>query len=140
MKFTIKEFIDKSKRSGSTDSDLTQEVLRNASGLIEKINKLGYLPPKLFSSCLRSKKRQIEIYKAKGITDINKIPMKSSHLTGHAVDIEDRDGKLGRWLLANEDKLVELGLYCEDYNSTHNVTSGWVHLQDTPTKNRFFLP
>lgn len=96
---------------------------------------LGYGPAKVFSSCLRSREVQIRIYKEKGITDLNKIPFRSCHFTGEAVDIAD-DGSLQKWLKQNVKKLEELDLYVEDFASTPN----WVHIQTRPTKNRFFKP
>lgn len=138
MKFSFQEFVNQSLRSGCKQNDFTPEICFNAGVLIAKINMLGYQPSKVFTSCLRSKEKQIAVYKAKGITDIKKIPMGSAHLSGCAVDIEDADGKLKAWLLKNENKLAELGLYVEhpDY------CKGWAHLQSVPPKSgkRFFIP
>lgn len=138
MIFSWNEYVARSIKSGCKSSDFTDEIRFNAMDLINRINKLGYKPPKIFTSCLRSKAAQIRIYKAKGITDISKIPMGSSHLTGKAADIEDADGKLKAWILKNENKLAELGLYMEhpDY------CNGWAHLQSVPPKSgkRFFIP
>ena len=137
MKFTIEEFIARSKKSGCKDVDFTSKILNNAQDLIDRINRLGYKPPKYFSSCLRSKEKQIQIYKDKGITDINKIPMKSAHLTGQAVDIAD-DGSLQQWLLEHETDMGKCGLYAEDFR----YTKSWCHLQSVApkSKKRFFIP
>lgn len=137
MKFNWQEFYNRSVKSGCIDSDFTPEVCFNAGQLIEKINALGYKPPKVFSSCLRSKAAQIRIYKEKGITDISKIPLGSAHITGKAVDIAD-DGSLQKWLLSNVEKLEKLGLYCEDFSATKT----WVHIQSIAPKSSktFFMP
>lgn len=137
MRFTLQEFKNRSVKSGCVESDFTDEVLSNACDLIRRINALGYIPPKYFSSCLRSKQKQIAIYRDKGITDISKIPMGSAHLCGKAVDIID-DGSLQKWLLSNKDKLEQCRLWVEDFASTPT----WVHLQSVPPKSgrRFFKP
>lgn len=135
MKFCWREYYNRSVKSGCVASDFTPEVCFNAGVLIAKLNALGFEDAKVFSSCLRSLKKQKQIYIDKGITDESKMPLKSAHLTGEAVDIAD-DGTLQRWLKKNEKKLVELGLYVEDFAST----PGWCHLQTRPTKNRFFKP
>lgn len=90
------------------------------------------------SSGLRSLEEHLRIYAEKGITDRSKIPMKSRHLHGMAVDIRDPKHELQKWCLDNEDMLEQAGLYCEHFSST----VGWVHFQTTPpgSGNRFFLP
>ena len=135
MKFSWREYYNRSVRSGCKAEDFTPEVCFNAGVLIDRLNMLGYGPAKVFSSCLRSLAKQKEVYRAKGITDESKMPLKSCHLTGEAVDIAD-DGALQRWLKQNVKKLEELDLYVEDFDSTPT----WVHIQTRPTKNRFFKP
>ena len=137
MKFIFTEWYDRSVKSGCVAEDFTPEVCFNAGKLIEKINRLGFKPVKVFSSCLRSKQSQIRIYKAKGVTDISKIPLGSAHITGEGVDIAD-NGELQSWLKANVNKLKELGLYVEDFAATPT----WVHIQDRAPKsgNIFFKP
>jgi hypothetical protein len=78
----------------------------------------------------------LRIYAAKGITDKAKIPMKSLHLRGAAVDIADPSGKLMLWCKSNVDILEQVGLWCEE------GTKGWVHFQSQPPRSgkRFFLP
>ena len=62
----------------------------------------------------------------------------SKHITGDAIDLVDKDGKLKEWCVFNQDKLELLGLYMEDPASTPT----WVHLQQLPPKSgkRIFKP
>ena len=137
MRFVFTEWYNRSVKSGCVAEDFTPEVCYNAGQLIGKINMLGFKPARYFSSCLRSRQGQIRIYKEKGITDENKIPFGSAHLTGEGVDIAD-DGELQRWLKVNVKKLKELGLYVEDFSATPT----WVHIQNRAPKsgNTFFKP
>lgn len=123
-------------------ADLSPELQANLAILLQKINKVRILwnKPMTITSCLRSKDDQIRIYKAKGITDINKIPMKSKHFFMQAVDIADPTGELYKWSESHEKELLEIGLWCE------KGTVGWVHYQTTqygswaPGKSVFFNP
>ena len=47
----------------------------------------------------------------------------SAHKTGEAVDRYDPDGKIDDWLMLNQDKLVQYGIYIEHPSST----PGWSH-------------
>jgi GH24 family phage-related lysozyme (muramidase) len=67
----------------------------------------------------------LRIYAEKGITDKDKIPMGSKHLTGQAIDVSDADGSIGEFLAKNPHLLEEAGLYIEDPKET----PGWVHFQ-----------
>lgn len=62
----------------------------------------------------------------------------SKHITGQAVDIGDPDGELDNFLFANQDWLLQHGLWME-----HPLaTKGWCHLQCVPPRsgNRVFFP
>lgn len=135
MRFTYKEFYLRSIKSGCTDEDFNDEIKENAFELIRRINALGYAPPMVFSSCLRSKKVHERIYKEKGVP-ADKIPWGSSHLYGKAVDVADPKGLLQSWLIKNEEKLKDEGLWCEDFR----YTPGRVHFDMVPKKRRFFIP
>lgn len=128
MKFTLTELLNAGSHKWK-ESEVDIVILRNLDDLCRKINALGYQPPMRATSCLRSIKDQQRI---------NPKAMGSSHLYGCAVDIGDADGKLKAWLKANPNKLVECGLWAEDYAST----STWVHLQTYAPKsmNRVFKP
>lgn len=128
MKFTINELLSAGQHKWK-ESEVDIVILRNLDDLCRKINALGYQPPMRATSCLRSIKDQQRI---------NPKAMGSSHLYGCAVDIGDADGKLKAWLRANPNKLVECGLWAEDYGSTPT----WTHLQTYAPKsmNRVFKP
>lgn len=120
-------------------TDLTAEQQANIQELLTKINKIrtAWGKPMTVTSGFRSKEDHIRIYKAKGI-DESKIPWGSWHLKGGAVDISDPKQELQAWCLANENKLAEIGLWCESFNYTNN----WAHFQIQPPKSgkRFFNP
>lgn len=128
MKFTVNELL----RAGSTKwniKDVDFVILRNLEDLCCKVNELGYQPPMIASSCLRS----IESQKR-----INPSAMGSSHLYGCAVDISDPKGELKAWIQKNQNRLVECGLWMEhpDY------CKGWCHLSTLAPKSmkRIFIP
>lgn len=128
MRFSVQELL----RAGSTKWDIKNVdsvVLRNLEDLCRKVNALGYQPPMVASSCLRSIESQKKI---------NPSAMGSSHLYGAAVDIADPRGELKRWLETRWGELVNCGLYMEDPKSTPT----WVHLQTYAPKsmNRIFKP
>lgn len=62
----------------------------------------------------------------------------SRHLIGLAVDIEDLDGSVMKFILGNLDALAALGLYFENFNWTPT----WCHFQIVPpgSKNRIYVP
>ena len=124
--------VDELLRAGShkwKESEVDLVTLRNIDDLCAKVNALGYTLPMFATSCLRSIKDQQRI---------NPKAMKSSHLYGCAVDVGDSDGKLAKWIKANEKKLIEVGLWCED----PKYTPGWCHFQTLrpASGNRFFVP
>ena len=90
------------------------------------------------TSGYRSMEDHLRIYAEKGITDKTKIPMKSKHLFGQALDIADSDGKLKEFLKNNVSLLEENGLWCEDFA----YTKTWVHFQIVAPASgkRFFIP
>ncbi|MBY0264988.1 MAG: hypothetical protein K2W84_01160 [Burkholderiales bacterium] len=62
----------------------------------------------------------------------------SKHISCLAIDLEDRDGALDAWCMANLPVLEELGLWLEHPDATR----GWCHLQTRPPRsgNRVFEP
>lgn len=62
----------------------------------------------------------------------------SNHLKGIAVDIQDLDGSVMKWVLANLSTLASMGLYFENFNWTPT----WVHFQYVPpgSKHRIYVP
>ena len=134
MFFTIKSFIGK-----YSETSLSKDVLANLAVLQDRMNKLHELYHKnmVVTSGYRSMEDHLRIYKEKGITDKTKIPMKSKHLFGQAVDISDKDGFLWDWCKKNEWALEQCELWCEDDPGTPRV-----HFQIVPPNSghRFFKP
>lgn len=62
----------------------------------------------------------------------------SRHQTGEAADIEDTMGRLGKWLLAHPEALVQTGLWAEH----PEATGTWAHVQSvqSPSGQRIFRP
>jgi uncharacterized protein YcbK (DUF882 family) len=109
---------------------LSPEIQKNLENLLVIINNIRtlYDKPMIVTSGLRTMEEHLAIYAKKGITDKSKIPMKSKHLFGLAVDISDPNGELKTWCKANEKVLKEMGVWMEDFSSTPN----WVHFQIVP--------
>lgn len=132
---TLQEVLD-----GAKFDDLDKEIQSNIVTLLDKLNQVrkAYGKAMIVTSGLRTMKHHLEIYARKGITDKSKIPLKSKHLYGQAVDISDPDGKLKNWINANIKLIEQIDLYMEDFRYTPN----WVHFQIIPpkSKNRFFIP
>ena len=126
--------------SGQASFDsLDKDVQENLNQLFLKVNivRKEYGKPMIVTSGLRTKKHHLDIYARKGIFP-PKVPMKSNHLYGRAVDFADGDGKLKKWILENIALMEEIGLWMEDFSATKT----WVHFQINPPKsgNRFFKP
>jgi uncharacterized protein YcbK (DUF882 family) len=126
---------------GYEEDDIPADHLANLRKLHEKINILRerFGKPLSVSNAYRSKEHHLKIYAKKGITDEKLIPMKSSHLTGQAVDLAGPNVKaFQKWLLANEELLGDLGIFCESFDYTEN----WAHCQIRMPKSskRFFIP
>lgn len=133
-------------------SDLTQgkeikdiEIQMNLNKLCAMINAYADRSglTVIITSPFRTKEDQIRIYKEKAIRegiefDINKVPMKSAHLSGLAVDIHDPKGIHKNWIKANPSFYEEYGVYFERFDYTPN----WVHMQlrKPGSGNRFFIP
>lgn len=138
MAITLKELL-----KGTPISDVPIQHQQNAEILLAKINIVRALYGKAMtvSSCYRTKQKQLDIYRAKGVPD-SKIPMASQHLSFLAVDIADPNQELQKWLLANPDVLEKADMYCEDFSATPT----WVHFQCNPFKSyinggtRYFKP
>ena len=119
--------------------DLPNDVQNNLNTLLVKVNKVrtAYDKPMIVTSGLRTVKHHLEIYARKGIYP-PKVPMKSNHLSGRAVDFSDSDGKLKAWVKENIKLIEEIGLYMEDFSATKT----WCHFQINPPRSgkRFFMP
>lgn len=109
--------------------DLTDEIRENAKITVARANKLlkafghdriitsGWRPPSVNK-------------RTKGASKTSK------HLTGRAIDLDDRDGSLDAFCTANQALLEELGLWLESPSKTPR----WCHVQivEPPSKLRVF--
>ncbi|MCQ2075946.1 MAG: hypothetical protein MJZ20_02785 [Bacteroidaceae bacterium] len=128
MKFSLSEVLSCGSHKFK-ESEIDLVTKRNLLDLIDKVNALGYTPPMRATSCLRSLEDQKRI---------NPSAMGSSHLYGCAIDIADPKGELKAWLLKNQSRLIECGLWMESPDHTKT----WCHLTTIRPKsgNRFFIP
>jgi hypothetical protein len=115
----------------------------NIDKLLIAINKLrlAYGKPLQVTSGYRSLDEHLAIYAAKGITDQKKIPMKSKHLEGLAVDLVPVDESIEefhKWIKDNVELLEQIGLWLEDFK----YSKTWAHFQIVAPRsgNRFFIP
>lgn len=125
------------------DNKLPAQHVANLQKLHIAVNKLreAYGKPLRVTSGYRSLEKHLAIYATKGITDKKKIPMKSKHLEGLAVDVVPIDEPikaLHDWIKKNEKLLEEIGIWVEDFR----YSKTWAHLQISPPKSgkRFFVP
>lgn len=111
--------------------EITQEVLRNATDLLARVNALMSLFG--YSRGVNSGWRPLSVQ-----MEVNPRAPNSKHITGQAIDLEDKDGKLKEWCTFNQDSLERFGLYMEHPEDTPT----WVHLQNVPPKSgkRIFKP
>ena len=109
---------------------LTPDLLSNAQDTVEKVNKLlDYFG---FAREVTSG------YRTAGVNTLVGGAKKSNHMICKACDLEDRDGKLDNWCMANQDKLESIGLWLEH----PSATKGWCHVQTVPPRSgkRVFFP
>lgn len=135
---TLKELLGE-----ADEKSIPENHLKNLNNLLAKANELrtAYGKPLRVTSGYRSMEKHLSIYAAKGITDKKKIPMKSKHLEGLAVDVVPIDEPikaLHDWIKKNEKLLEEIGIWVEDFR----YSKTWAHLQISPPKSgkRFFVP
>lgn len=111
--------------------ELTEEIRTNAEDMVRKVNDL--LGASGFNRRVSSGWRPSEVNKA-----IPNAATRSKHMVGNACDLEDKDGKLDAWCMANFDELERIGLWVEH----PSATKGWCHVQRVPPKSgrRVFYP
>lgn len=126
---TLKDFY--MGRDTQYKSDLTEEVVAHATALLPKVNQLltHFGQDRKVNSGWRPKTVQMAV---------NPKAPNSKHVTGDAIDLEDKDGCLKEWCVQNQAVLAACGLWMEDPKSTPT----WVHVQQLPPKsgNRIFVP
>ena len=112
-------------------SDMTAEILENASETVNRANLLlrafgqertvnsGWRPPSVNAATPGA-------------------ALKSKHMTGQAIDLADPEGDLDEWCFEHPDILESIGLWQEHPAATKN----WCHLQIVPPKSgrRVFYP
>lgn len=133
--FTLRELNPKGVK-------LTPEMEQNIQILLERMNQVREKRgvSMIVTSGVRSLEDHKHIYaeqaRRKGLKNY-RIPMGSQHLKAAAVDIYDPVGTLFDWCKANEEFLVEVGLWCEDKDNQPRV-----HFQIYPPRSgrRFFKP
>jgi uncharacterized protein YcbK (DUF882 family) len=127
-----------------TIADVEHKHQINLEDLQRRINivRTEYGKPMMVTSGYRTLQDHLRIYseinarrRKKGLPAI-RVPMGSRHMSGEAVDIADKDGKLMQWCKANEPILEKAELWMEE------GTEGWCHFQIRPPRSgkRFFLP
>lgn len=119
--------------SGNKLSELPVEHQENLHRLLGIINKVRVLwaKPMVVTTGYRTMEHHIQIYKDIAARnnkkfDLSKVPKKSNHLYGLAVDIADTGLKLYKWLEENKSVMEECGIFCE------KGTTNWVHIQIVP--------
>lgn len=113
----------------------TPEIDANLQILYSRINQVrqAYNKPMIVTSGLRSEAQQQQL-----IADGKSNASKSKHLTGQAVDIQDKDEELRKWVERNIKLMEEIGFWFEDFNHT----KGWIHFQSISPRSgkRIFIP
>lgn len=111
--------------------DFTEEIVKHATVVLERANALLGA-----ASLVRGCNSGWRPYTVQ--MEVNPRAPNSKHVTGDAIDIEDKDGKLKEWIKQNPSILDKLDLYMEHPDSTPT----WVHVQIVPprSKSRVFRP
>lgn len=109
-------------------SEASEDVIKEGKITIARVNKLLKmisldLSP-IVTSGYRSPAHNAKIGGSK----------KSSHMSGMAIDLADKNGKIKAQI--TEKMLEEAGLYMEH----PSYTKTWIHLQTRPTSRRIFYP
>jgi len=112
-------------------SDVPINIQQNMQESLIKFNQFRtiYGKPVIVTSGFRALQHHMDIYRAKGYKD-ERVPLKSKHLYGYAIDISDPDGTLYQFIVDNPDIMEQCDLYYE--LGTNRGSSKWVHLQSVP--------
>lgn len=111
--------------------DLSEELIGNANTIVPRANQL--------LDAFGSSRGCNSGYRTSSDQDrINPGAPLSKHTICAAIDLEDKDGKLKAFCLANLQVLESIGLWIEDPKATPT----WLHIQCLPPKSghRIFIP
>lgn len=132
-KYTMDEFL----MGRDKDYPIDEDIKLNAAHTLSRVNEFMAF---FYEKNPNAKKRPITSgYRPAAINDKTaNSAKKSNHQICLACDIADADRVLARFCLANMDKLVELGLWLEDFR----YTKTWTHFQIVSPKSgkRIFVP
>lgn len=132
---TLSDYFGRGSRF-ATENELTPELRDNAVILLERVNGLlARLPdiPAAVQPHVNSGWRP-STYNS----TIPGAAVKSKHITAQAIDLADPEGELDEFLFANQQYLIDAGLWLEHPLASKN----WTHLQSVPPRsgNRVFFP
>jgi hypothetical protein len=110
--------------------DMTQQIRDNVNILLPRVNLLMDIAGKVGK--VNSGWRPATVNKQVGGS------LKSNHITGRAIDLNDDDGSIDEWCMNNLKELEKVGLWLEHPSKTPR----WCHLQSISPRsgNRVFLP
>ena len=107
---------------------------KNLEKLVEALNTLGsvYADPVVV---IRGLRNEMQNEAVGGVPN-------SPHLTGEAVDLQDKDHKLSQFILNNLVMLERAGLYMENpyYCVSKTTGNNWIHLQIRKASQTVFKP
>ena len=120
-------------------SDLTAEIQKNAEEILRRANRLLELftaaNPKAHARGCNSGWRPPAVN-----AGVKNAAPKSNHMKGLAIDIEDDDEELDKWLMtAAGQKALEI---CQLWMEHPSATPRWAHVQSVPPRSgrRVFNP
>lgn len=139
MKLTATDLLTTCGKHEERLEFVTRQIEANAHTFVEKVNALLMMfgEQRTLTSGYRDPESNRKADGAKY----------SWHLQGLAADIEDDDGRLGKFILADESRLRLCGLYAEHPSVTwkkreDGTIARWVHVQSEGPKSgrRIFYP
>jgi uncharacterized protein YcbK (DUF882 family) len=123
--------VDEYLMGRTTMDKLTPEQVGNLNTIVPRANELleAFGEYRKVNSGYRSREDQMRI---------NPSAPLSKHTICAAVDLEDKDGRLKAWCMANLGMLSKIGLWMESPKSTPT----WVHVQSIAPRSgsRVFTP
>ncbi len=124
----------------------TAIMLSNAGDLCSRVNKLLAEFKKVCPK-FEPERRVNSGYRPPAVTDVTAGAIHGdAHESCQAVDLEDGDGRLAKFVVSHEALIKSLGLYIEDPRYTRTIPEegrrGWVHFQNrvVPSGHTIFIP